>query len=124
MSRKLIAWTRISSSVILIAMGSYCALQALVAGMAYGDMYGIKELVRNATLTRNRGYEYLLACILIQILSGVILAPLFLFWTDDESRSVIPQGAVQYVLALATSFAVTCVAVVLLVWILRTFKLA
>jgi hypothetical protein len=56
-------------------------------------MYGVKEVADQAALVRDRGQQYFLACVLLQILNTLILAPLF--------RSTTMHAVTRYYLALA-----------------------
>lgn len=118
MLRKPIAWVRISSSVALMAIGSFFALQVVFAGIAYGDMYGIKEAANQAAQVQHRGQQYFWACVLLQILNAIILAPLFPPF-EKSSRSALPQVAFRYSSALLTSVIGTSIGLGLRLWISR-----
>ena len=108
--RSPIVWIRVGISLVLIAASSFCALQVLVAGIAFGGMHGVKEVANQAALVRDRGQQYLLACVLLQILNTLISAPLF--------RSTIHTVS-RYFLALGISVIATGVGLGLLVLILK-----
>lgn len=123
MLRKPIAWGKISGSVALLAMAFFCALQWVIAGIAYSDMWGIKSVANEAVQVQHKGPLYAWACVLLQILSAAILAPMIFFGPEEESRrSVLPQFAIRYLLALITSVTGTVVGLFLLIWVLKTFK--
>jgi len=94
---------RIGISLVLTAMGSYCALQVLFAGIAYGDMYGISGVANQAVQVQHRGQQYLCVCVLLQILNAIILVALFPSLKEESSRSVLPQIAFRYSSALLIS---------------------
>lgn len=108
--RSPVALVRVGICLVLIGASSFCALQVLVTGIAYGDMYGVKEVANQAPLVRDRGEQYFLASILLQILNMFILAPLF--------RSTT-HAVIRYLLALGTSVIGTGVGLGLLIWILK-----
>ena len=104
-----------------MAIGSFCALQVVIAGIAYGDMYGVAN---QAAQVQHRGQQYLWACVLLQILNAIILAPLFPSFEKESSRSVLPQVAFRYSSALITSVIGTSIGCLGLIWILKTLKIA
>ena len=106
-----------------MAIASFCALQVLIAGIANGDMYGIKEIANQAAQVRHRGEEFLLACILLEALNVVVLVPLFLPRNDGVRRTSGSRSATAFLFALATSVAGTSVGLALLIFILRKLKL-
>ena len=108
--RSPILWLRVGIFLALIGASSCCAFEVLVTGIAYGDMYGVKEVAHQAALLRDRGQQYFLACVLLQGLSTIILAPLFL------SRM---HAVTRYSLALGTSVIGTGIGFGLLVLILK-----
>ena len=119
MLRKPTTWLRISSSVGLMAIGSFCALQAVLAGIAYGDMFGIREVANQAVQVQHSGQQYFWACVLLQILNAFILAPLLPSLKEESSRSVLLQIAFRYSSALLITVIGTSAGLGLLILILR-----
>lgn len=113
------AWLRISSSVALMAIGSFCALQAVIAGIAYGDMFGIREVANQAVQVQHRGQQYFWACVLFQILNAFILAPLLSSLKEESNRSVLLQIAFRYLSALFITVVGTSAGLGLLIGVLR-----
>jgi hypothetical protein len=91
--RSPILWLRVGIFLALIGASSCCAFEVLVTGIAYGDMYGVKEVAHQAALLRDRGQQYFLACVLLQGLSTIILAPLFLLRMHAVTRYLLALGA-------------------------------
>lgn len=119
MLRNPTAWLRISSSVALMAIGSFCALQAVIAGIAYGDMFGIREVANQAVQVQHRGQQYFWACVLLQILNAFILAPLLSSLKEESNRSVLVQIAFRYLSALFITVVGTSAGLGLLIGVLR-----
>jgi len=86
-----------------MAIGSFCALQAAIAGFVYGDMYSIEKLANQAAQVQHSGQQYFWACAFLQILNAIILAPLFPSLKEASSRSLLPQIAFRYSSALLIS---------------------
>jgi hypothetical protein len=122
MSVKTRAWKRIMSSIVLIVVASYCALQVIGSGIAVGDMYGVGALASEATKSQHKGNHYFLACVSILALNGIILTPLFPSWEVEAGNSVLPQNAARYVLAVFTSVIGTSIVLGILIWVMRTFE--
>ena len=115
-------WWQIGLSVVLVATGAFCALQAVISGMFYGDVYGIQSLAQKAHDVQQRGQEYLWACISLQVVNSVILASLFPMKRDESKPLIYSQILTQYLPALVTSVVATGVSLGLLIWVLRTFN--
>lgn len=114
---------RIGISLVLVAMGAFCGLQWVIAGIAYGDMYGIEEVANQAALVQHRGQRYLLACVLLQVSDGIVLAPLFAPRVNEAIGAVSSQAAARYFLALAASVIGTSMVLGLVIVILRMLKI-
>lgn len=114
---------RIGFSLALMAMGAFCGLQWVIAGIAYGDMYGIEEVANQAAQVQHRGQRYLLACVLLQILNSIVLAPLFAPRAKETIGAMPSQAAARYFLALATSVIGTSIVLGLVIVILRMLKI-
>ena len=114
---------RIGFSLVLMALGAFCGLQWVIAGIAHGDMYGIEEVANQAALVQHRGQRYLLACVLLQVLDGIVLAPLFAPRVKEAIGAMSSQAAARYFLALATSVIGTSIILGLVIVILRVLKI-
>jgi len=116
-------WIRIGVSILLIVVSAFCVLQAVIAGIVYGDIMDLPGRSTQAAEVQHHAHNYLWVCLLLQGLTTLILAPAMrsLGGKLDNSQALREPG--RHVLALGISIFGTGLAFLLLLWVVKTLKL-
>ena len=118
-----LSWIRIGVSILLIVVSAFCVLQAVIAGIVYGDIMDLPGRSTQAAEVQHHAHKYLWVCLLLQGLTTLILAPAMrsLGGKLDNSQALREPG--RHVLALGISIFGTGLAFLLLLWVVKTLKL-
>jgi hypothetical protein len=112
-------WARIGVSFFLITLSAYCALQAVVSGMAHGAIVGVHGKEIQVAELQHNGQRYLLACILLQGLTTLVLGrALRIRAGTSNDSSALPRWP-RYLIAFIISLFGTLVSLGALIWILE-----
>jgi hypothetical protein len=114
-----IDWTRIGISIFLVALSAFCALQSVISGMAYGAVVGVHDMAGQAAELQHRGQRFLLACLLLQGLTALVLGPALRnsAGTPDDAYDLGKWG--RYLIAFIISIFSTVVGLGALIWVLK-----
>jgi len=116
-------WSRIAVSIVLMGLCSFFLLQAVIGGIVYGDIRDLPDRSTQATEVQSRSHHYLLACLLGQALTTVILAPALRSLGLGSDNSRLPRKVANYALAFGFSALGTGLGFLLLICVLKTLRL-